>query len=411
MSSTWREAVKLRRPATSQPAAPAAVALAIGTIFLANTDASAFTLAVPLLHRAFPETAVGSLSMVQTGYGLGFAVMILPAGQLADRCGPRWPLLAGLTLFTAASVTGALAPAPIWVYLARIASGAGIATAVPAALSLLLSGAGDTERRRRTGQWGAAAAVAAGCGPVLGGVLGQLAGWRGLFLLTVAPVAVLLPSVAAARGPATSRKAPAAGPRKQTVLRRPGIPLATASSAIVGAGVYVLQVMTGLALVDGAGLSVVAAGLLLSPASLLAALAALRVGQLRNSRMAGLACAAGGVLLLVGTVSAVLVGRIAPLAGAAAGVGLGVVGLAVAATCVSTAAALAAGPAVGRVTSLSQVARQAGGAAGAAIAGACIGGALSTGALDAGWSVLAVTALVIAILGGMLARTPGRMCS
>jgi hypothetical protein len=175
--------------------------------------------------------------------------------------------------------------------------------------------------------------------------------------------------------------------------------------------VYALQVMTGFALVGGAGLSAVEAGLVLSPASLIAAFTALRVGHLRDPRGTGIACAAGGALLLAGTVTAVLAGRAAPLAGAATGAALGVVGLGVAATCVSTAAVLAAGPAVGRVTSISQVARQAGGAAGAAIVGAAIGTVLSPGALDSGWAVLAVTGCLIVILGGALARSPARMPS
>jgi MFS family permease len=242
-----------------------AAAVGIGAVFLANLDASAFTLAVPLLHRAFPAAPAGQLSLVQTGYGIGFAALILPAGQLTDRRGPRWPLLAGLAVFSA--------------------------------------------------------------------------------------------------------------------------------------------------LVDGARLSVLRAGLLLAPASLLAAAAALRVGRLRGSRVTGIACAGGGALLLAGTAAAVLAGRVAPLAGAVAGAALGVVGLGVAASCVSTAAVLAAGPAVGRVTSVSQVSRQAGGATGAAITGAAIGGVLSRGALDSGWAVLAVAAILIVVLGRALTRPPGRMSS
>jgi len=386
-----------------------AIAVGIGAVFLANVDASAFTLAVPLLHRAFPAAPAGQLSLVQSGYGIGFAALILLAGQFTDRRGPRWPLVAGLTLFTAASLAGAAAPGPLWVYAARTASGAGIATAVPAALSLLLADADGTARRRRTGQWGAAGAMAAGCGPVLGGVLGQLVGWRGLFLLTAAPAAVML--AVAVLGPAAREPAARPARARGTVLRRPGVPLAVLASAIVGAGVYALQVMTGFALVGGAGLSAVEAGLVLSPASLLAAFTALRVGHLRDSRGTGIACAAGGALLLAGTATAVLAGRAAPLAGAAAGATLGVVGLGVAATCVSTAAVLAAGPAVGRVTSISQVARQAGGAAGAATAGAAIGSVLSPGALDSGWAMLAVTGCLIVILGGALARSPARMPS
>jgi len=70
---------------------------------------------------------------------------------------------------------------------------------------------------------------------VLGGVLGQLIGWRGLFLLTAAPAAMML--VAALLLPAA--REPAARPARVrgTVLRSPGVPLATLASAIVGAGI------------------------------------------------------------------------------------------------------------------------------------------------------------------------------
>lgn len=164
----------------------------VGTVFLANADASAFSLAVPLLHRAFHEASIGSLGLVQSAYGLGFALTILPAGMLADRHGPRAPLLAGLGLFASASMLGAVAPSPSWVDAARVLSGAGIAAAVPGALTLLLTGADEVARRRRAGQWGAAGAVAAGCGPLFGGLVGQAVGWRGLFLLTAVPAILLL---------------------------------------------------------------------------------------------------------------------------------------------------------------------------------------------------------------------------
>jgi predicted MFS family arabinose efflux permease len=390
------------------------VVVGLGAVFLANLDASAFTLAVPLLHHAFPAEPAGRLSLVQTGYGLGFAALILPAGHLADRRGPRAPLLAGLCVFTAASVAGSAAGAPWLVYLARVLSGAGIATAVPAALSLMLSGAEPALRRKRAGQWGAAGAVAAGCGPVLGGVLGQFTGWRGLFLLTAVPAIVMvvialrgeMGAQVASGGTGAAQASPGGygGPGKPP-MRRGGLggiapPVVILAGVAVGAGVYGLQVMTGLALVDGAHLSVIAAGLLLAPASLLAAVASLRVGRLRRARSTGIACALGGVALLGGCGIVVMGGRTATVAGAA----LGLVGLGVAATCVSTAAVLAAGPAVGRVTAISQVARQAGGAAGAAVVGAAIDLALNDG-----WLVLACLAAAIAVLGGLLARPPGRI--
>lgn len=219
-----------------------------------------------------------------------------------------------------------------------------------------------------------------------------------LFLLTAAPAAVML--AVAFLLPRPERQQPKAPQPSGNVLRLPGVPLAAVASVVVGAGVYALQVMAGLTLVGAAHLSVLDAGLLLSPASLLAAFCALRVGRLRRARATGLACAGGGVLLLVGTGCAVMAGK----GGAIAGAALGLVGLGVAATCVSTAAVLAAGAAVGRVSSISQVARQAGGAAGAVIAGAAVG--LS---LDRGWFVLTGLAGLIVILGGMLARPPGRI--
>lgn len=180
---------------------------------------------------------------------------------------------------------------------------------------------------------------------------------------------------------------------------------ATGASAVVGSAVYAAQIMIGLALVDEAGLSIFVGGLVLAPACLLSGWLALRVGRLRTSRAITRVCAGAASVVLAGTAAGVLGALLKSDGLVILAASHAVLGLGAAATCVSTAAVVSAGADVGRVTSLNQVARQGGGAAGAALDGLCIGHNLSTTSLAAGWSLVAVAAAVILLFAVPLGRT------
>jgi DHA2 family methylenomycin A resistance protein-like MFS transporter len=129
---------------------------------------------------------VTELQWVVSAYTISFAALILTAGALGDRLGARKVFMAGFATFTAASLAAALAPNAAWLIAARAAQGLGAALLVPNSLALLnhaFTEAGS--RNRAVGIWAASASVALALGPVVGGGLIALVGWRSIFLVNL----------------------------------------------------------------------------------------------------------------------------------------------------------------------------------------------------------------------------------
>jgi EmrB/QacA subfamily drug resistance transporter len=183
------------------------LAVASGAAFLAMLDATVTNLAVADLHSDFPHAAVSDLSWVVTIYAITFAALLAPGGRFADVVGRRALLTFGAALFTIMSIAAAAAPSLGILLAARGLQGAGAAAMIPASLAVVLADTPPERRAAAIGAWSAAGALAAAAGPVLGGVLVDLAGWRSVFLLTIpAGLAVLvgtqlLPLAGARSGP------------------------------------------------------------------------------------------------------------------------------------------------------------------------------------------------------------------
>jgi MFS transporter, DHA2 family, methylenomycin A resistance protein len=168
------------------------------TIAAASFGFAIVQLDVTVVNVALPRigTQLGagtaSLQWVVDGYALSFAALLLSAGVLADRVGARRAYLAGLALFTLASVACALAPRAPALIAARVLQGAGAALLVPGSLALLnfACAADDARRARAVGVWTAAGGVSIAVGPLLGGLLLAALDWRSLFLINV-PVCAL----------------------------------------------------------------------------------------------------------------------------------------------------------------------------------------------------------------------------
>lgn len=167
----------------------ALVALCLG-YFMVILDVTVVSVAVPSIGRDL-SVGVTGLQWVVDGYTLVFAMLLLPSGGAGDRLGGRRVLLTGLCVFTVASLGCAAAPSAGLLVAARLAQGVGAALQVPASLSLLRAAYPDRAARARAfGAWGAVAGVAAGAGPVLGGLLVSGWGWRSVFALNL-PVGLL----------------------------------------------------------------------------------------------------------------------------------------------------------------------------------------------------------------------------
>ena len=129
---------------------------------------------------------VSELQWVVNAYTIAFAAFILTAGALGDRIGAKRVFMAGFAIFTAASVGCALAPTATLLIAARAVQGLGAAVLVPNSLALLNHAYPDEKQRgRAVGIWAAGASVALISGPLLGGGLIALAGWRSIFLVNL----------------------------------------------------------------------------------------------------------------------------------------------------------------------------------------------------------------------------------
>jgi len=117
---------------------------------------------------------------------MAFAAFILTAGALGDRIGARRVFMAGFAIFTAASVACALAPSAAILVAARTLQGLGAAVLVPNSLALLSHAYPDEKQRgRAVGVWAAGASLALISGPLVGGALIALVGWRSIFLVNL----------------------------------------------------------------------------------------------------------------------------------------------------------------------------------------------------------------------------------
>jgi MFS transporter, DHA2 family, methylenomycin A resistance protein len=129
---------------------------------------------------------VVGLQWIVNAYTIAFAAFILTAGALGDRIGAKRVFMAGFAIFTTASLACALAPNAIVLIAARAVQGLGAAVLVPNSLALLNHAYHDQrERGRAVGIWAAGASLALTAGPLAGGGLIALVGWRSIFLVNL----------------------------------------------------------------------------------------------------------------------------------------------------------------------------------------------------------------------------------
>jgi MFS transporter, DHA2 family, methylenomycin A resistance protein len=129
---------------------------------------------------------VFELQWVVSAYTIAFAAFILTAGALGDRIGAKRIFIAGFAIFTAASVACALSPNATMLIAARAVQGLGAAILVPNSLALLSHAYPDDKARgRAVGIWAAGASLALTAGPLVGGGLIALVGWRSIFLVNL----------------------------------------------------------------------------------------------------------------------------------------------------------------------------------------------------------------------------------
>ncbi|TQK99372.1 DHA2 family methylenomycin A resistance protein-like MFS transporter [Streptomyces puniciscabiei] len=200
--------------------------LATGNL-LVLLDTSILNVAVPDIQTSL-HPAAAALPWTVDAYTVVFAGLLLAGGVIADRWGARRVYTLALGLFAALSVACALAPGAGALIAGRAALGAAGAGLVPASLALLIHHNPDPGRRTRAiGAWAAVSGLGAAAGPVLGGALVELGGWRLVFLVNppLALAALLL-----------ARRLPRPPARTGRALDRAGLVLSTAGLGLLTFG-------------------------------------------------------------------------------------------------------------------------------------------------------------------------------
>ncbi|MGB3911698.1 MAG: MFS transporter [Pseudolysinimonas sp.] len=159
-------------------------------MFMAMLDNLVMTNALPVIHDELGAT-VEELQWFVNAYTLVFASFILFAVALGDRIGRRTIFLAGIVVFTTASVLAALSTDPTQLILARALQGLGGAGIMPLSLTLLASSVQKRLRPLAIGVWGGIAGLGVATGPLIGGAVVEGWNWQAIFWINV-PVGILV---------------------------------------------------------------------------------------------------------------------------------------------------------------------------------------------------------------------------
>ncbi|MEV5837060.1 MFS transporter [Nocardia sp. NPDC052112] len=161
--------------------------------FMDLLDVTIVNVALPTIQSDL-NAPYADLEWVVSGYLLGFAATLITGGRLGDLFGRKTVLLAGLTLFTLASLACGIAPGPGWLIAARIVQGATAGLMIPQILAIMHVSFPAAERGKVLGIWGGVLGSASVAGLIVGGILVQADvfgwAWRPIFLVNV-PVGML----------------------------------------------------------------------------------------------------------------------------------------------------------------------------------------------------------------------------
>ncbi|MEV5967293.1 MFS transporter [Kribbella sp. NPDC051952] len=163
----------------------AGLALLSFAMLIVSLDQYIVVVALPEIGRELGYSA-HSLQLVISAYAIASSGFLLFGGRAADLLGRRRVLMAGLALYTLASLAGGLATGPTWQLAARAVQGLGGALVFPSTLAIInTTFAEGRERNRALGIWGGSGAAGLVIGVLLGGALTRLFGWEAVFFVNV----------------------------------------------------------------------------------------------------------------------------------------------------------------------------------------------------------------------------------
>ena len=158
-------------------------AVSVG-LFMIMLDNTIVNVALPSIQRSL-GMSLSELEWIVAGYALTFAAFMLTGGKLADFLGRRLIFMAGLVVFTAASLACGLAPNGGFLIGARVVQGLGGALMNPSTLSIITATFPPRERGKAIGIWAGVSAMALAIGPLVGGLLAEHVNWNWIFFINV----------------------------------------------------------------------------------------------------------------------------------------------------------------------------------------------------------------------------------
>ncbi len=165
-----------------------ALAVCLVAGFMTLLDVSIVNVALPSIREGL-HTPESDLQWVLSGYALAFGLFLVPAGRLGDARGRRVVFMVGLALFTLASAACGAAQSSLWLVVARLVQGAAGALISPQISALIQQMFSGRERGRAFGMFGTVVGISTAVGPLLGGLLIQVAGaaegWRWVFYVNL----------------------------------------------------------------------------------------------------------------------------------------------------------------------------------------------------------------------------------
>jgi EmrB/QacA subfamily drug resistance transporter len=210
--SAAREVSTAAAPAAASPntgAAQRRLGLALAVIATAQLmvvlDATIVNVALPHIQAALGFSGT-NLEWVVNAYALAFGGLLLLGGRSGDLLGRRRVFIAGILLFSLASLAGGFATDQAWLLTARVVQGIGGAFAAPTALSLIaVTFPEGPPRNRAMGVYAAMSVAGGAVGLIAGGLLVQYLNWRWVFFVNV-PIGLVIAFLATRVLPESTRR-------------------------------------------------------------------------------------------------------------------------------------------------------------------------------------------------------------
>ena len=173
-------------PAAARVARPAVVlAVCCSSLFMVGLDNTIVNVGLPAIGRSL-HTPVDGLQWTVAGYTITLASLVMFSGAAADRVGRRTIFQVGLSLFTLGSWMCSLAPSLGWLVAFRLLQGVGGSMLNPAALGIITNTfSTPAARAKAIGVWDGVLGLSMALGPIAGGALIGMAGWKAIFWVNI----------------------------------------------------------------------------------------------------------------------------------------------------------------------------------------------------------------------------------